>query len=180
MARDACSGTLYIADTFNHRVVRYLAGVISGTIVAGGNGAGLGITQLNYPASLYFDSSSNSLMVANTAANNIVRWVLGATSWTLLAGSSSGVFGDTSTLLNYPAGLTVDVWGNMYVADTYNHRIQFFSVGSQSGTTIAGVTGIAGNDTSSLNNPYAVILDNNLNMYVADTVNHRVQKFSRY
>jgi sugar lactone lactonase YvrE len=180
MIRDSSSGTLYIADTVNHRVVRYLSGASSGTVVAGGNGPGVANTQLNYPIGLYLDSSSNSLVIANAAANNIVRWVLGATSWTLVLGDPNGVIGSTSTMFHYPVGVTLDQWGNIYVADTYNHRIQFFLAGTQSGTTIAGVGGIPGSNATLLNNPNTVILDDNLNLYVADGNNHRVQKFLRY
>jgi hypothetical protein len=180
MIRDSSSGTLYIADTNNHRVVRYLSGASSGTVVAGNNGPGVTNIQLFFPIGLYLDSSSNSLVIANAGANNIVRWVLGATSWTLVLGDLNGVPGPTSTMLQHPVGVTLDQWGNIYVADTYNNRIQFFLAGTQSGTTIAGVGGIAGGNATLLNNPYTVVLDDNLNLYVADGNNHRVQKFLRY
>jgi sugar lactone lactonase YvrE len=180
MTRDSSSGTLYIADTNNNRVMRYLTGASSGTVVAGGNGPGTGNTQLNFPIALYIDSSSNSLLIANTGANNIVRWTFGATSWTLVVGDLNGAIGSTSTMLHYPVGVTSDKWGNIYVADTYNHRIQFFSAGGQSGTTIAGIGGIAGSNASLLNNPYTVLLDDNYNLYVSDGVNHRIQKFLYY
>src|ERR1700722_560111 len=100
IAHDWSSGTLYIADTFNHRVMSYLSGASSGTVVAGGNGQGTGNTQLYTPSDVYFDSSSNSFFIANYGGNTIVCWVLGATSWTLVAGSVSGSSGSTSTLLN--------------------------------------------------------------------------------
>jgi sugar lactone lactonase YvrE len=180
LARDPNSGTLYIADTNNHRVMQYLAGASSGIVVAGGNGPGFNNTQLNYPIGLYFDSSSNSLVIANAGANNILRWVLGDISWTLVAGDANGAVGATSTMFFYPVGVTFDSWGNMYVADTYNHRIQFFSAGQSSGTTIAGVATIRGNSNTLLNFPYNLILDADLNLYVADSMNHRVQKFLRY
>jgi hypothetical protein len=154
-------------------------GASSGTVVAGGNGQGFNNMQLNYPIGLYLDSSSNSLVIANAGANNIVRWVLGASSWTLIAGDPSGTVGATSTMFYHPAGVTFDSWGNMYVADTYNHRIQFFLAGQSSGTTIAGVATTRGNSSTLLNFPYNLILDANLNLYVADSMNHRVQKFLR-
>ena len=98
------SGTLYIVDQSNHRVMSYLSGASSGTVVAGGNGQGTSNTQLYLPVGLYFDSSSNSLYIANAGANNIVRWVLGATNWILVAGSISGLNGNSSSLLEYPVG----------------------------------------------------------------------------
>ncbi|CAF1314718.1 unnamed protein product [Adineta steineri] len=178
IARDSSTGTLYIADTFNHRIMQYLLNASSGTVVAGGNGAGSGITQLAYPYGLAFDSSSNSLLIANAQNNNIVRWVLGASSWTLVIGSPNGLNGSTSTLLNQPIGITLDPMGNIYVADSGNHRIQFFIAGQSNGTTVAGVTGSPGISQNHLNSPFWVIVDNQLNLYVSDTFNNRVQFFS--
>ncbi|CAF3962366.1 unnamed protein product [Rotaria sordida] len=167
VTRDPNSGTLYISDTGNHRVMR-------------GNGAGLSITQLSNPIGLCFDSSTNSLLIANYGANNIVRWIIGAQNWTLVAGNLNGSSGMTSNELNQPTDVTLDSMGNIYVVDMGNNRIQFFSYDQSNGTTIAGVTASNGNDSILLNNPYSVALDNQFNLYVADTYNHRVQKFLQY
>ena len=180
ITRDPSSGTVYVSDCYNQRVMSYAAGATSGTVAAGGNGAGTNNTQLLTPAGLYFDSSTNSLLIANYGVNNIVRWVLGASSWTLVAGSSSGLSGNSSTLLNGPTAVTLDSMGNMYVTEYGNHRIQFFFAGQSNGTTIAGVTGITGTASNLLYRPYSVVLDSQLNLYVADTYNHRIQKFQRY
>jgi len=67
--------------------------------------------------------------------------------------------------------------GNTYVVNRDIGRIQFFSTGQSDGTTIAGITGA---NTSLLTNPVSVVLDTQLNLYVSDTVNHRIQKFIRY
>jgi sugar lactone lactonase YvrE len=160
-------------------VMSYLVGASLGTVVAGGNGRGTSSTQLNYPVGIYFESSSNSLIIANAGANNIVRWTLGAANWILVAGSASGSSGSTSTLLNYPVGVISDSTGNVYVADRNNHRIQFFLSGQSTGRTIAGVTNTQGNSSTLLNNPYSMLPDAQLNLYVADTYNHRIQRFLR-
>ncbi|CAF1054949.1 unnamed protein product [Rotaria sordida] len=180
IARDPKSGTIYIADYGNHRVVSYVSGASSGTVVAGGNGPGTNNTQLRNPAGLYFDSSTNSLVIANYGAHNIVRWVLGANSWTLIVGSINGSAGSTSTLLNYPTDVTFDFMDNMYVVDMFNHRVQVFFSGQTNGTTIAGVTGEIGSNSTLLNFPVSIVLDTQLNLYVADMNNHRLQKFTSY
>ncbi|CAF4039030.1 unnamed protein product [Rotaria sp. Silwood1] len=158
----------------------YQANASSGTVVAGGNGAGTSNTQLNNPFGLYFDVSSNSLLIGNTDAHNVVRWTLGATHWTLVAGDISGSPGSSSTQLSRPAGLAVDWMGNLYVADGDNHRIQFFLAGESNGTTIAGVTATSGSSSILLNQPLAIALDSQLNLYVSDYSNHRIQRFLRY
>ncbi len=178
--RDPSSGTLYIADTFNNRVMCYLSGASSGSIVAGGNGGGTSQTQLNTPTGVYFDVASNSLIIANSNANNVIRWTLGDSTWTLIAGNINGVNGNSSTAFNGLMDAILDPMGNVYVADRNNHRIQFFPVGETNGVTIVGTTGISGNNSTLLNNPFSVALDSQLHLYVADAFNSRVQKFSRY
>ena len=180
LVRVASTGTLYIADTQNNRIMSYLSGASAGTVVAGGNGAGTATNQLWLPYGFTLDSSSNSLIIVNYNAHNVVRWVLGASSWTLLAGSSTGVSGSTATLMSSPLSVVLDSSGNMYVSDTNNHRIQLFLSGQSNGTTIAGVTGSSGASPTQLTTPYWAILDSQLNLYVADTYNHRIQRFSRY
>lgn len=180
LVRDSATGTLYIGDTNNHRVMKYSVGASSGTIVAGGYGQGFNKSQLNFPVGLYYDSSSNSLVIANAGANNIVRWTIGQSTWTIVAGNENGTLGTSSSELNYPVSIRYDQWGNLYVADTYNHRIQMFAGGGRNGITIAGVTGTIGNTASLLNYPYGLAFDSELNLYVADGNNNRVQKFQRY
>ena len=157
--------------------MKYLSNASSGTVVAGGNGAGLNRTQLFQPYGMTFDSSSNSLVIANYGGHNVVRWVLGASSWTLVAGSNSGLSGNTSTLLNNPLSVTLDSMGNLYIADSSNHRIQFFLAKQSNGTTVAGITGSPGANSNQLNSPYWAIIDNQMNLYVGDYGNNRVQMF---
>jgi tripartite motif-containing protein 71 len=180
IARDSSSGTIYIADSNNDRIMCYNSGSALGTIAAGGNGAGTGSTQLNGPYGIYFDSTTNSLIIVNYLGNNVVRWVLGASSWTLIAGSASGAGGTSSIELNLPRDVTLDYMGNVYVIDTSNFRVQFFQAGQSNGTTIAGVTSISGTNATLLKIPYSLALDSQLNLYVADTYNDRIQKFLRY
>lgn len=164
----------------NNRIMIYGFNASSGTILVGGQGAGTNWTQLNTPMGLYFDSPSNSLIIANCYANNIVRSRLNTNVWELVVGNITGSYGYTSNELWYPQDVTLDPMGNIYVADTANQRIQFFSVGQSNGIAIAGTTSTTGNSSALLKNPYGVALDNQLNLYVSDSANHRIQKFQRY
>ena len=177
---DPITSALYIADNRNHRVMRYFSNASFGTVVAGGNGAGLNSAQLVAPIAMHFDAISNSLLIANHGGNNIVRWQLGAANWEMVAGHQNGAGGNTSAGLRLPIDVTLDPMGNLYVVDFENQRIQFFSVGERNGTTIAGITGISGTNATLFDSPMSVALDNQLNLYVSDRWNHRVQKFMRY
>ena len=172
--------TLYIAEDANHRIMSYVLGNNSGTLVFGFNGAGNSNTQLYRPIGLHFDILTNSLVIANHAANKIVRYVLDSSFWTLIAGDISGASGTTPAQLNRPMEAIFDPMGNLYVADRGNHRIQFFYAGQLNGTSIAGITSENGTNATTLAAPYSLRLDSQLNLYVADSHNHRIQKFLRY
>ena len=136
------SNGFFIADTFDHRVVSYP----SGQIVAGGNSPGNGATNLHNPFGLAYDSVLNSFIIPNYDTNNVVHWKLGASNRTVIVGDRMGTPGTNSTLLNKPVGVTIDLMENIYIADSDNHRIQFFLAGQSYGITIAGISGVPGND----------------------------------
>ena len=179
IAFDSATSTIYIADSQNHRIMAYSSGASAGSVAAGGNGMGTATNQLHTPCSVYFDSTNNSLIVANCGAYNIVRWPIGGSSWTLVAGVT-GIFGTSALHLFVPCDITLDSFGNLYVADTANHRIQFFRAGESNGTTIAGMTSTPGSANNRLDTPYGLAIDSQLNVYVVDNKNYRIQKFQRY
>ena len=74
-----------------------------------------------------------------------------------------------------PAGLAVDGDGNLYVADSGNHRIQKFD---SEGAFIAEL-GSLGDGEGEFNEPWGLAVDSEGNLYVADTWNNRIQKFDR-
>ena len=176
---DENSDRLYIADTNNIRIVRYFSNTTS-EIVAGGTSCGNAKTQLCNPTGVYFEAATNSLIISDYTRSSILRWIIGTNEWIRLAGNVSMIGGNTSAELNGPEGIGVDVIGNLYVPDRHNNRIQFFPVGQLEGLTIAGVTGLSGSNGLLLSWPMEVIVNNQLNLYVSDTNNHRVQKFLRY
>jgi sugar lactone lactonase YvrE len=73
----------------------------------------------------------------------------------------------------------MDSLGNFYIADYSNHRIMFWAVNATSGVLLAGVTGVSGGDGLHLYNPEDVTLDEEQELlYVADTNNHRIIRYS--
>ncbi len=65
----------------------------------------------------------------------------------------------------------------MYVSDRFNHRIQIYDISGSypNHTGTIGVTGAAGNDNAHFNEPWGISLYSN-SLYVADSMNHRIQK----
>ncbi len=75
--------------------------------------------------------------------------------------------------LNGPRGIAMDASGNLYVADSFNHRVAVFD---PSGALLRSI-GAKGSDDGQLNEPSGVAVDADGNVYVADTWNARVAKF---
>lgn len=177
LSLDSNSNSLYVADYNNHRVMKYYLNSSNGTLVAGGNGGGSTSTQLNLPRGIHFDSTTNSIFIANYGSHNIIRWPLGATNWILVAGSATGTSGHDSMTFTYPTDVTLDSFGNLYVADKDNHRIQFFSPNQTNGTTILGKTSLPGSTSEQFNQAVSLVVDGQLNVFVSDRLNSRIQKF---
>ncbi|MBI3970495.1 MAG: TIGR03663 family protein [Chloroflexi bacterium] len=75
--------------------------------------------------------------------------------------------------LNTPRGVTLDAQGNVFVADTLNHRIQKFD---RTGKLITA-WGTEGSGDGQFKEPMGLAVDGQGNVFVADTWNHRIQKF---
>ena len=113
--------------------------------------------------------------------HRVQKWVPGATSGITVAGGNGA--GAAANQLNKPHGIFVDTSGNLYIADSKNHRIQKWEPGSSQGTTVAGGNGIgiSSHDINvfdKLNNPQGVFVTDDGNVYVADTGNNRIQKWT--
>ena len=90
----------------------------------------------------------------------------------------------TSAELNYPKGLAIDTMGNLYVADCFNSVIRQINTAGIISTIAGtgGMTGYSGDGASAtlakLLGPYALAVDDNGNIYVADVGNYRIRKIN--
>jgi sugar lactone lactonase YvrE len=80
-----------------------------------------------------------------------------------------------------PYGVAVDNSGNIYIADTFNHRVRKVNasgiITTVAGNGTAGYSGDGGAATAAkLNEPFRVAVDSSGNIYIADTYNYRVRK----
>ncbi|CAF1286121.1 unnamed protein product, partial [Didymodactylos carnosus] len=173
---------IIVADLQNQRVTRWPSAydprTSFGTIIAGGNGAGLNLYQLNSPTGLYLDEPNNILYISNEESHSVTQWNMDTYGNKNIYAGIPGRLGNSAAQLQSPEGLTLDKYGNLYIADCQNHRIQMFCPYSVYGITIAG-TGRIGNDSNELYYPRDVAFDSEMNLYVTDTYNYRIQKFER-
>ncbi len=192
------SGNLYIADTFNNRIRKVDASTGNISTAAGtgtrgfsGDGAAATAAQLNRPRGVAADGSGN-LYIADTDNNRIRK--VDASTGNISTVAGVGIFGfsgdgaaATAARLRGLYGVAVDGSGNLYIADTDNHRIRKVDASTGNISTVAGsgATGPSGGAYSGdgaaataarLNAPISVAVDGSDNLYIADHNNNRIRK----
>ena len=181
------AGNLYVSDTLNHtiRMITPAGAVttIAGLAGASGSADGAGSAARFFaPEGIAVDGSGN-LYVADTdnhtirkiTATGVVSTLAG---WAGSSGSSDGI--GSGARFFYPADVTIDGTGNLFVIDTDNHTIrQITSVGVVS--TVAGQAGTSGsaNGTGAsarFSYPTGIGADASGNLFVADTNNQTIRE----
>ncbi|CAF1168208.1 unnamed protein product [Adineta steineri] len=118
--------SVYVSDTYNHRVMKWRTDVEEGIVVAGSNGHGLrSLNQLSYPRGVVVDHL-DQIYVADWGNSRIMRWYEGKEEGEIVVGRTGQK--NESNQINYPKGLSFDDEKNLYVADYENHRIQEFKI----------------------------------------------------
>ncbi|UJR19272.1 hypothetical protein I4U23_022401 [Adineta vaga] len=126
---------LYVADHNNNRIQLFSPGQSNASTAAGSTSINITIT-LYRPVGLALDAD-NYLFIADYLNNRIVG--SGPNGFRCLFGCGGG--GNSSNQLSYPRSLSFDSYGNIYVADTANHRIQKFLLLTNScDTTLTSTT----------------------------------------
>ena len=201
------AGNIYVADTGNNRVVEYTAGgtfsVIAGTGTSGytGDGAAAIAAKIAAPKAVAV-TPDGAVYIADTG-NSVIRRVDPVTGFiSTFAGGASTVcasniaydsFGDgcpaTQSKFSAPAGIVSDAIGNLYVSDTGNNIIRELSTNGYVYMIAGGTTACTTTGADSYGNgcfptqaifkaPTALAVDNNRNLYIADTGNNEVRKIT--
>jgi uncharacterized protein (TIGR03437 family) len=189
VALDA-AGNLYIAAFGNSRILKVdgagtlttFAGI--GLNVLGGDGGAATSAGIGAPAAVAADANGNLYLADYTFG--VVRRVFSDGTITTVAGTGvPGYSGDngsaTSAQLRGPVALAVAGDGTIYIADFLNSRVRAVNssgtIRTVAGTGVAGYSGDGGLATSAqFNAPSGLSLDENGNLYIADSGNHRVRK----
>lgn len=181
------AGDLFIADTANHVVLEInLAGIVSTVAGTGeqgfiGDGGPATSALLDSPLGVAVDSAGN-IYIADTH-NQRIREVSGGVITTIAGTGVAGFSGDgaaaTAATLDLPSSLALDSGGNLYIADTNNHRIRKIAAGvitTVAGSEDQGFSGDGGLATAAgLDSPGGVAVDASFNIYISDTLNQRIR-----
>lgn len=176
------AGMLIVADSGNNALRSVTA---AGVVATTGSGAD---AILAAPAAVAStpQQASGETYIADTQ-NHLIKKISPDGVVSIVAGS--GIAGDADgaplqAKFNRPAGVAVDVAGNLYVADTGNHTIRFIDMAnSGSVTLLAGAPGSPGNadgdalTEAAFNAPKGIVVDSGGVVYVADSGNSLVRAY---
>jgi sugar lactone lactonase YvrE len=199
------SGTLWVADKGNNRVLRFANaagkanganadGVLGQTLFTTSVAGGAGADSLNLPWGVYVDGKG-TLWVADRKNSRVLRFdnaaakangaaangVLGQVTFT------TATYAKTQAGLGEPRGVFGDGWGSLYVADEGNTRIMVYSnaAAKPNGGNADYVLGqvnftsdVSSTTANTLNYPPSLFVDNvNNAIWIPDTYNHRVLRY---
>lgn len=166
---------LYVADTDNHRVMRWAWDAQVGEVVCGGNGIGAGLHQLKYPHTLVMDSVGY-LYIADVKNHRVLRWKPGDPEGEVVAGGL-GV-GSKLSQLNWPFGIALDADGVLHISDHLKDRVVRWPVGATQGEVVAGRGG-KGINPDQLDAPCGITFDPHNRLLITDAGNHRIMRHAR-
>ena len=185
------AGNLYFASYEDHTIYKLAAGATKPTAFAGNGTDGCVNGEMSYPEGIALDGAGN-MYIADQYCNTIWKLNLSSPNTIGIAagtptapGMKGGFAGDkglaTSAMLSTPFGVAVDLFGNLYIADTGNSRIR--EVGTDgiidtiSGSGTAGFSGDGGAATpnAELFNPKGIAVGLDGKVYIGDTGNQRIR-----
>ncbi len=191
-------GNLLIADTRNQRIRLVQAGTgiittagVTADQVAGDGGGRFSEGVASAPSGLAVDNFGG-LFVADPDRHRVIRLDQSTGDWTIMAGGGldgvgkQGFEGDgglaINALLSNPIGVAVDNAGNLFIADSRNHRIRRLDRSTGKITTVVGTgsPGFSGDGGqgvfAQLNGPSQVALDQDQNLLISDSLNNRIRQ----
>ncbi|MEI6971067.1 MAG: LamG-like jellyroll fold domain-containing protein [bacterium] len=155
-------GNIYVVDHYNHRIQkRATSGAWSVVIGAGTNNG-----AVRFPNGIAIDRWDNLYVSDRDPATGVNRIQKFDKSGFFLARSGSSASSDGG--FNLPRGIEAGLSTNIYVADTYNNRVQMLT---PSGWAVVM-------DSMFLNQPEDVEIDRFDNLFIADTGNNRILRLA--
>ncbi len=185
------SDNLFIADADNNCIRKITAaGIVStyaGTGVAGYADGAATAAQFRAPSDLCIDNAGN--IYVSDFENQRIRKIDITGNVTTIAGNGNIGYADgyyQDAEFDYPRGIVMDSEGNLFISDSWNHRIRKINLMDSLVSTFAGGginTGVSSigdliddsDTTARFYTPSGLAIDAADNIYVADAYNHRIR-----
>ncbi|CAF4109716.1 unnamed protein product, partial [Adineta steineri] len=158
--------TIFIADYGNHRIVKWKYNAKEGQIIAGGNGQGNRMDQLNGPTDVIVDQKNHSIIIADYGNARVIQWM--NQSQQILI-KNIGCF-----------GLAMDKHGFLYVSDWQSNEVSRWKMGEYNNEVVIVAGGNRqGNQLNQFNYLNFIFVDEDQSVYVSDQNNNRVMKWRK-
>ncbi|MHC1707197.1 MAG: T9SS type A sorting domain-containing protein [Bacteroidales bacterium] len=184
-------GRIFISDADNHciRVINpfFETETYAGTGISGYLDGPAYQARFNSPSDIWADPVSDVVYVCDFQNQRIRKIENGIVS--TIAGSGQAGYLDgpaDSARFNYPRGICRDNLGNLYIGDSWNHRIRKISPDGIVSTYAGGGSAIGVGSVGDLVDgtgsdarfytPAGLTIDLEGNIYIADAYNHRIRK----
>ncbi len=188
-------GNIYIADSGNNCIRKIdtngTVSTFAGTGEVGNKDGDRISATFNSPTGICTDNNGNFYIA--DFLNHTIQKIDGEGIVTTLAGSGEPGYADgfaDQAKFNFPRGIAIDGYGNLFVGDSWNHRIRKITPDGNVSTYAGGGTDIGpdskgscvdGPDTTArFFTPCGVACDLYGNVYVADALNHRIRKIDNF
>ena len=180
----ASNGDVYVSDSLDSKIrIIYVNGTVAtyaGSTNSGDNDGDRSSSSFLSPRDLAIDGDGN-LYVADTQNHKIrIIYSNGTVATYAGNGTNGSKNGDALNAQFYnPNGIAIDSDRNVYVADTDNHVVRVIYT-NKTVATYAGIPKTSGSTNGDLSNalfnkPYDIAISSNKDVYVADTVNHKIR-----
>ncbi|CAF1461683.1 unnamed protein product [Adineta steineri] len=159
--------SVYIADCWNHRIVKWELDSNTGERIVGRNKKGNQDNQLYWPKDIIFDKENKSFIIADYGNKRVIRY-----------------FGNNQTkqqiiISNIDCcSLTIDKNGFIYVCDDQKHEVKRYKQGDTEGVLVAGGNK-KGSQLNQLHSPDNIFIDEYGSLYISDHCNQRVMKWKK-
>jgi sugar lactone lactonase YvrE len=179
------AGNVYVADTNNNRIRKITPSGVVTTLAGTGalgfsNGAGAN-AQFANPGGVATDAAGN-VYVADVINHKIRKITPPGVVSTLAGGSTYGFANGSGAAaqFNAPRGVATDPLGNVYVADSENHKIRKITPAGMVSTLAGSTLGFADGSGSAAQfyYPFGVATDAAGNVYVTDSYNNKIRKIT--
>ncbi|CAF3657965.1 unnamed protein product [Rotaria sp. Silwood1] len=156
------NNVLYISDTANQRIVKYLPNNQGIQIIANAS-------DLNLPGCVFVDETGDgALYISDLYNHQVLKYAPGASKGIVVAGGRG--FGKALNQLYQPHAVFVDsTTGSLFVMDNGNYRFVKWSKGTEQGELLSGTTRIISGT--------GIRFDSQWNLYVVDQGAKRVLTF---